>query len=652
MTRFDRASFAFLAFSVVLGGAGDIGAQEPPARDQAPEAAILADLAAIAPGVVDDFVSATEAMDLDDHAAAAAGFERVLAAAPDFDPALRRLGLSLIRGGRRAEGLVRLERALELNRSAANLSGLAAGLLNEEEGEDPLTAGVIQLAGEMAKEAAALDPADPYPLFLLAQVAMNLQDLDLLRHTVGQLRASHDDLMPTHYLGAVLAASEGDWSLAETEIRHAGRLGLPEEQVHDFLAAGVSTRASAWRWARYATVATVVWIAGLLVLFGAGRLLSDLTLRSVAGDDPNVEVAGNVRRLRSLYRRVVTVAGVYWYLSLPFVALIVIGLTASVFYGFAMIGHIPVKIAAILGIGALVSVWAIVRSLFVRVTDEDPGDAVTPDDAPGLWQLAREVAAEVGTRPVDEIWLTPGTEVAVFERGDLRSRLRDTARRALILGAGVLDGFDQNALRAVLAHEYGHFSHRDTAGGDVALRVQRGMFRFVVALAQSGFAVWWNLAFQFVRFYDLLFRRVSHGAIRLQEVLADRVAIQRYGMDAFRDGLTHIIRRSIEFDALANREFQAAGEAQRPLANLYELSVPDDPQYRAEIQQLIDRALNAETTADDSHPSPKDRFRLGERIRSTSPPASQGAAWQLFANAAAIKARLHEAILLRVSASH
>jgi hypothetical protein len=124
------------------------------------------------------------------------------------------------------------------------------------------------------------------------------------------------------------------------------------------------------------------------------------------------------------------------------------------------------------------------------------------------------------------------------------------------------------------------------------------------------------------------------------------------GGSAFRDGLTHVIRRSIEFDAIANREFQAASEAQRPLANLYELPVPDDPQYRAEIQQLIDRALSAETTADDSHPSPKDRFRFGERISSAFPAASQGSARQLFANTAAIKARLHEAILLRVSANH
>jgi hypothetical protein len=76
----------------------------------------------------------------------------------------------------------------------------------------------------------------------------------------------------------------------------------------------------------------------------------------------------------------------------------------------------------------------------------------------------------------------------------------------------------------VLAHEYGHLSHRDTAGGDVALRVNRDMMKFAYAMARAGQAVWWNTAFQFLRVYHFLFRRISHGATRLQEVLADWAA--------------------------------------------------------------------------------------------------------------------------------
>ena len=54
------------------------------------------------------------------------------------------------------------------------------------------------------------------------------------------------------------------------------------------------------------------------------------------------------------------------------------------------------------------------------------------------------------TRPVDAIFLTPGTELAVFERGNWLQRLRDQGKRSLILGLGVVDGFRTDDFRAVL----------------------------------------------------------------------------------------------------------------------------------------------------------------------------------------------------------
>jgi hypothetical protein len=130
-----------------------------------------------------------------------------------------------------------------------------------------------------------------------------------------------------------------------------------------------------------------------------------------------------------------------------------------------------------------------IRSLFIRVDYEDPGRALRQEEAPGLWALTQDVARGINTRSVDEIRVTPGTEVAVYEKGNFAERMRDKGRRILILGVGVLNGFKQHGFRAVLAHEYGHLSHRDTAGGDVALRVNSDMIKFAQALALSGQAV-------------------------------------------------------------------------------------------------------------------------------------------------------------------
>ena len=164
--------------------------------------------------------------------------------------------------------------------------------------------------------------------------------------------------------------------------------------------------------------------------------------------------------------------------------------------------------------------------------------------------------------------MTLGTEVAVIERGSVGQRMRDEAKRALILGVGALEGMTRQQLRAVLAHEYGHFSNRDTAGGRLPAVVQTSLFASLVRIARGGGATFYNPAWHFVRGFHALFLRITLGASRLRELMADQFAAVVYGGQAFAGGLTHIVRRSLEFDrnldVLANR---AQMDAQ-PIASL------------------------------------------------------------------------------------
>jgi len=626
-----------------------VSAARNPGRDMEKEAVIVAELEAIAPEAVNEFVAATKAADARDWGTASALFARVLDKAPSFDHALRRSGFAFVQLGKYEEGIKLHERSIAIRRSPENLISFAYSLTFPADKKKESVA-ALNRALDLAKETTQIDPTGSGPISLKAQIALKLDNAQLFRETVEVLLSDHPDHMPTHYFAAIRAAMDKEWSAAELAIREAGRLGLAQSVVDEFLASEVGPRAKTWRWARYAGIATGIWVAGILLLFLVGKLLSVLTLSSVERDDPNRQISGATKVLRNFYRRVITFAGFYYYFSLPFVALLVLALTCSILYAFYMAGHIPVKLAAIIGIGALVTLWAILRSLFVRVRDyEDPGRAVSETDAPGLWAMVREVAQEVETRPVDEIWLTPGTDLAVYERGSMRQRMADRARRALIIGAGVLDGFKQNGLRAVLAHEYGHFSHRDTAGGDVALQVESGMYKFAVALAEAGYAVWWNLGFQFLRLYDKLFRRITHGATRMQEVLADRLAVQQYGLDAFRDGLTHVVRRSIIFDCAANEEITEAVKNKRAITNLYKLPVPKNTQSGAELEKLICESLERQTSEDDTHPSPSDRFRLASRVNTTPKTSSDDPVWELFHNPTVLMDEMTTVVAQRVS---
>jgi tetratricopeptide (TPR) repeat protein len=618
---------------------------QPQQRDIKKEQPIWDQLGKIDPSAVEDFKQATIALDSEKFDECARLYEAVLRKAPDFDPATRRLGYCFVGQGKYSEGVDLAKLAVERDRSADNLLGLAFILANPGKGKqnDRATkAEALALAQEAAR--VTTDKDDPAYVLLIAQLSLELEQIDVFRSATQKLVTTHPELMATHYFNAILAAYDENWMTAESEIKLAEKLGLPHQVAQEFLDSGVQTRANVWHYAIYAGALIVAWLVGLLLLFLLGKFLSWRTLKSIETADPNAQASSAELSLRRWYRRLINIGGVYYFISMPVVMFLVLAFAAGVTYGFMMLGRIPIKLVAILVIGAILTVYKMVRSLFLKIEKEDPGRALAKEEAPELWELTRKVAEVVKTRPIDEIRITPGTELAVYERGTMRERGKDQAKRILIVGVGTLNDFHVNAFRAVLAHEYGHFSHRDTAGGDVALRVNDHMMKFAYAMALSGQAVWWNIAFQFLRVYHFIFRRISHGATRLQEVLADRIAASRYGAQAFEEGLTHVIRKSVEFEHLATKEINGASSASRALQNLYELTLAVATNLEAEM----DKELNRETTEDDTHPCPNDRFRFTRRIVSQTEPSTRGLVWDLFKDRAGITAEMTALIQQRL----
>jgi hypothetical protein len=624
-----RVFIRYLLLSCSVLVCSDLNGQSH-TRDMQKEAAIWDQLRVVNPDLLEIFKQGTERMDAGDYKNAAVLYKKVVDGAPAFDVGYRRLGTSLCLDRDVSQGLPLLEKAVSMNRSSENLSTLAQfiafpgpGVTGTREAQQR----AITLLQEARHTNSKPDAAD---LYLTAQIAAELQNENEFKEAAHQMMMHFPDHPESHYLNAMIAAGDQRWSDAESEARRAAQLGMPQELVQRFLdESGVQWHANEVRYAFYAAGVVLAWIAGLALLFVFGKALSQMTLHSIersAGS--KATVSSKELTLRKIYRQLIQVAGWYYYLSLPFVVLLLIAAAGAVVYGFLAIGRIPIRLVLIIGIVTLGTIYKLVQSLFVKIKTEDPGRPLTVDEAPGLWSLTREVAAEIGTRPVDEIRMTIGTDVAVYEKGTRKEKTQDKAKRILILGVGVLNGFRMHAFRAVLAHEYGHFTHRDTAGGEDALRVNNDMMKFAYAMAMAGHAVWWNLGFQFVRIYHFLFRRISHGASRLQEILADRMAALKYGAEAFEEGLTHAIRRSVEFPFAANREITVAINGGRAVQNLYGLALEKE----SPVEDEIEKALNRPTSEDDTHPSPVERFRLIRQLGGPSTAQDNGLVWDLFQN--------------------
>lgn len=129
--------------------------------------------------------------------------------------------------------------------------------------------------------------------------------------------------------------------------------------------------------------------------------------------------------------------------------------------------------------------------------------------------------------------------------------------------------------------------------------------------------------------YEFLFRRISYGATRMQEVLADRMAAHVYGPAAFEEGLRHVIARSVEFETAVHVELQTAAQTRRSVHDLYAL--PPLPKLASlDVANRIADALSRPTTEDDTHPGPSDRFRLVQRVIFEGGPADSTPVWDLF----------------------
>jgi len=479
----------------------------------------------------------------------------------------------------------------------------------------------------------------------VAQLALDLEHKAEFDRVVPALVQHHPEVMQSHLFNAIRLANDEKWQAAEVEIKEAERLGLAPAVVQSFLDSGVHSKVVVWRYAYYSGYLVAAWALGLGLLFLAGKNVSRLTLRSIEVDDPNDQQNTRHATLRSIYRGLINTAGAYYYVSIPFVIFLVLAIAGSVTYGCFMAGRVPIQLVVMLVAGALLTSYKMIHSLFVRHKREDPGRALRRAEAPGLWDLAANVAKRINTTPITEIRVTPGTDLGVYERDTQKGNIGRHQHRVLILGVGVLNGFTQEGFRAVLAHEYGHFAHRDTAGGDVALKINDNIINFYHGMLATRQAVWWNMAFQFLRLYQLIFRRITHGATRLQEVLADRVAVLTYGAAAFEEGLRHVIRRAAEFEDIAYWEIQEANKVRRPLRNLYQL---EPVVGKASVADKVRKQVNRATTEDDTHPSAADRFRYAQRIRWSPAVPAAGMVWDLFVNPDGLTEEMSKVISTRL----
>lgn len=365
MRKLFLVSIVCLGTVVLLSSCAPRHELEPAGRALAFEQEIHDRLAAIDPDAVPVFQRATEAVDAGDLEAAKQGYQRVLELAPDFPDALRRLSTIEWKLGNTASSLEYVNQALLIQNSPYNHVAVVYPLLTSG------GPGHLEMALDHARRAVAALPDDEDANVALMYAGMVVGDWSAVRRATDKLLEIGSDNAEAHYQAGLLAAEDGEWERAERELLLAQELGKPANVVQPALDGRITSQARLRRVQRWGAYVIVGWLIGLAAFFSLGELLNRLALRAIGRD----AVVGRLPRI--LYTVVITLASLWFYVSIVALTLVVVELSIVFF-------QVVLGLGVFFALLVLYMLAALGRSLLVWFREKRPRRLLTRDEAPQL----------------------------------------------------------------------------------------------------------------------------------------------------------------------------------------------------------------------------------------------------------------------------
>jgi heat shock protein HtpX len=321
-------------------------------------------------------------------------------------------------------------------------------------------------------------------------------------------------------------------------------------------------------------------------------------------------------------------------------ALVMAGLLLYIPYAeMAYAGRLHLRLTLFCLVGAGLILWSVLPR-WDRFTS--PGPQLLPNEQPDLFKALGEIAAATGQPLPAEVYATAEMNAWVMDRGGL---LGIGSRRVMTLGLPLLRILSVSQLKAVIAHEFGHFHGGDTRLGPWIYRTRQALTRTVQSLGKRGSA----LQKPFL-WYGRMFMKITQGISRSQEYTADRLAARVAGSEAVKSALIALHSKGGAYDNFWENEFVPVLRRgfHPPMLEGYSAFIAS-PSIEASLRQLLSAELeNGETDTFDSHPSLRDRLAALEK-EATHPAVNNAPADSLLREPQQLE---REVILSLVGAGH
>lgn len=193
------------------------------------------------------------------------------------------------------------------------------------------------------------------------------------------------------------------------------------------------------------------------------------------------------------------------------------------------------KLAKIIWIPLLFG-WLLLRALWIRFTPPE-GYWLAAGEAPQLQAEVEQLRQAAGAPRLDGILIDDELNAAAISLPRFFGLFGQ--RHYLLLGLPLMQLLSAQELRAVIAHEFGHFGGRHGRFGGWIYRVRASWERLLAAL-DNGDNLTGKLLGKFFRWYSPYFNAYSYALARRNEYEADAVAARLAGAEVAGQALVRV----------------------------------------------------------------------------------------------------------------